>query len=120
MVTSRSVLLRMRNAADKSRIENQNILFMYNNFFPENRAVYEIVWVNMVESYRAQMTIRRMRIAYWIPKATNTHLQYVTLIAFPLQKWSNKHASIMPLHMRCLSCLNSGVFLRAEEREGQL
>ena len=25
-----------------------------------------------------------MRIAYWIPKATNTHSEYVILIAFPL------------------------------------
>ena len=27
------------------------------------------------------MTIWRMRIAYWIPKATNTHLQYVIINA---------------------------------------
>jgi len=35
------------------------------------------------------MTIWRMRIACWIPKATHTHThkhtQYVTLIAFPTQ-----------------------------------
>jgi len=30
-------------------------------FFPENRAVYEIMWENTVESDRLQMTIRRMR-----------------------------------------------------------
>jgi len=29
--------------------------------------------------------IRRMRIACWIPKATNTHTGYVVIIAFPLQ-----------------------------------
>jgi len=28
-----------------------------------------------------------MRIAYWIPKATNIHSEYVILIAFPLQQW---------------------------------
>jgi hypothetical protein len=33
--------------------------------------LYEILWKNIVESGRPQMTIRRMRIAYWIPKATN-------------------------------------------------
>jgi len=32
------------------------------------------------------MTIWRMRIACWIPKATNTHSQYVIVIAFPLQQ----------------------------------
>ena len=31
-----------------------------------------------------QMTVWRMRIAYWIPKAANTYSEYVTLIAFPL------------------------------------
>ena len=42
-------------------------------FFPlENRAVYGIKWNNMVERGRSQMTIWRMRIACWIPKATNT------------------------------------------------
>ena len=30
-------------------------------------------------------TIPRMRIAIWIPKATDTHSEYVTLIAFQLQ-----------------------------------
>jgi len=31
-------------------------------------------------------TLQRMRIA-WITKATNTHSQYITLSAFPLQQW---------------------------------
>ena len=31
------------------------------------------------------MTILRMRIPRWIPKATKTHLEYVMLIAFPLR-----------------------------------
>ena len=42
----------------------------------ENRAVYEIMW-------RPQKTIWLMRKAYWMPEATKTHSQYVTLIAFP-------------------------------------
>jgi hypothetical protein len=41
------------------------------DFFFENRAVYEITWKNIVPE-RPQMTTWRMRIAYWIPKATNT------------------------------------------------
>jgi hypothetical protein len=31
--------------------------------------------------------IRRTRFASWIPEATNTHSEYVILIAFPLQQW---------------------------------
>jgi hypothetical protein len=48
--------------------------FMFNNFFPENRAVYEIVWENMVESREAtdDTIIRLMCLAHGITKATNT------------------------------------------------
>jgi hypothetical protein len=41
-------------------------------FIFENRDVCEIMWKNNVERSRPQITIRRMRIACWIPKATNT------------------------------------------------
>jgi len=38
----------MRNILDERCRENQNTRFMLNNFFPENRAIYEIVWKNIV------------------------------------------------------------------------
>jgi hypothetical protein len=63
---------------------------MLNNlFFLENHAVYEIVWKNkvIVEQTTEKSIIWRMRFACWITKATNTHLQYVILIVFPLQLW---------------------------------
>ena len=47
--------------------------FVFNNFFYENRAVDEIMWKNIAERGRPQMTIWRMRIEYWIPRATITH-----------------------------------------------
>ena len=83
LIKSRSFLLRMRNVSDESCRENQNTHFVFSNFFYENRGVYEIMWNNLVERGRPQMTIWRMRIACWIPKATNTHTECVTLIAFP-------------------------------------
>jgi hypothetical protein len=46
--------------------------FVLSNLFFENRAVYEIMWENIVEPGRSQMTIWRMRIACWIPKSANT------------------------------------------------
>jgi hypothetical protein len=55
-------------------------------FFFENCAVYEIMWNNMAETDRSQMTIWRMRVAFSIPKATNAHSQYVILTAFPPQQ----------------------------------
>jgi len=51
---------------------------------------------NIVVPGRPQMTIWRMRIACWVPKATNTHLEYVILIAFPLQKWLHERAAVLP------------------------
>jgi len=48
---------------------------------------YETTWKSVVERSRLQMTIWCMRLACWIPKATNTHSQYVILIALPLQQW---------------------------------
>ena len=41
------------------------------------------------------MTTWRMRIACWIPKATNTHSEYVILTVFPLQQWLHEHASML-------------------------
>jgi hypothetical protein len=41
------------------------------------------------------MKIWRMRIACWIPKATNTNSGYVTHIAFPLQQWLHESASVL-------------------------
>jgi hypothetical protein len=56
MMLSRSILLRMRNVSDKV-VQKIKTHFMFNNFFSENRAVYEIMWKNMVEPNRPKMTI---------------------------------------------------------------
>ena len=50
--------------------------------FPENRAVYEITWKNVVEPGRPHMTVWRTRIACRISKTTNRHSEYVIYIAF--------------------------------------
>jgi hypothetical protein len=76
------------------KIKTTHILCLI-TFFLENRAVVEINLEITVKSGRPEMTIWRMRIACGIPKATNTHSQYVILIAFPLQKWLHEHASVL-------------------------
>ena len=55
---SRLILLRIRNVSDKSCTENQNIHFVYSNFFSENHAIYEIMWKNMVVPERPQLTMK--------------------------------------------------------------
>jgi hypothetical protein len=54
-----------------------HILYSITLFFFENRAVYEIMLKIIVERGRPQMTIWRMRIAYWITKAIYTLSEYV-------------------------------------------
>jgi len=38
------------------------------------------MWKNIIQRGRPQITLRRMRIARWIPKATNTHSEYVMFL----------------------------------------
>ena len=45
------------------------------------------MWKNILDWVRSQMTIWRMHISLWIPKATNTHSDCVILIAFPLHQF---------------------------------
>jgi len=50
----------MRNVSDKSCRENQNKHFVFNKHCPpppENRAICEVLWKNILELGRPQMTI---------------------------------------------------------------
>ena len=67
-------------------------------------AVHELMWKHIVEPGRPQVTIWRMRIACWLPKATNTHSRSVILIAFPQQQWLKERVSMLRLYVHCLSC----------------
>ena len=71
----------------KSCIKSQNTHFIVSTVtFSENRAVYQIMWKNMVETDRPQMTIQRIRFAFWVTKVIETHSEYVTFIAVPRQQ----------------------------------
>jgi hypothetical protein len=85
----------MRDVSDHRR-ENQNTQFMFNILSFENRVVYEIMWKNIVKPGRPQMTIWSMRIARWIPMATNTNLEYVIVTAIPQQQWLHECVSALP------------------------
>ena len=67
-------------------------------------SLYEKMWKNTVQPDRLQMRIRRMCIVCRIPKVTDTHTEYVILIAFPLQQWQHEHASILRLYIHLLPC----------------
>ena len=81
----------------------KHILFPI-TFISENRAVYEIMCKNIVQAGRSQMKIWRMRVAYWIPKATNTHSRCViVLTVILLQQWL--HESALKLRYTNIACL---------------
>jgi len=72
----------VRNVSDKNCRENQNT-FCVRQIISEIRAVCEIMWKNMVQLDRPQMkTIRRMRFACWVTKATDTHSENGRRVAF--------------------------------------
>ena len=62
-----------------------------------------------VEWGLTQMTIWRMRIACWIPKAKYTHAVCVIHIAFPLQQWLQESTSMLRYtYIACLVNIGSG------------
>ena len=82
--------------------KSQGIHFMFNNYFFRKSCR---LWSNIekfVQPDRPQATKWRMRIACWIPKATDTHLEYVTLTAFPLQRWLHYSTSMLQLNAHCV------------------
>jgi len=55
---------------------------MFNTVVTEIRAVCEKMWKNILEPKGAPRTIWRIRIAFRILEARNTHLEYVRLSDF--------------------------------------
>jgi hypothetical protein len=80
LIISCLLLLRIKNVSDKSCKENQNTHFMFSNFL-KNCAVY-----NMEKYCGAGQATDNMATC-WKPKATNSHVDYVVLVDFPLQQW---------------------------------
>jgi hypothetical protein len=85
----------MSSVSDKSCRENKKNIFCVQELYLENRAVYEIMWQNMVEPDWPQRTMWRVYIACWIPKAANTHSKYVIFIAFALEQWLYERTSLL-------------------------
>jgi len=73
-------------------LEKSKHTFCSGILFPENCAVCE---KKIVQPDRPQMTTWLMCISCCISKATNTHLEYVILIAFPLLQWLCEHVSML-------------------------
>jgi len=101
MIISRLFHLAMRMFQTKCAEKITKYLIFNKIIF--NSAVYEIMLKNTVELERPRMPIWCMRIACSVTNATNTHSQYVTLTAFPLQQLLHKRTSI--LRYTYIACL---------------
>jgi len=109
----------MRTVSVKSRRENQNTHFMYNTFFFQIRVIYEIIWENSVQPNRPQITAWRMRIVCWIPKATNTHSEFVIRIALPLPcVFSVFQLDDEPVGSKHLAIIETNIFCNKEWSRG--
>jgi hypothetical protein len=109
MIIYRLILLRRRNVSIESCRENQNAHFVFSNFFFFRKSCR--LWDNVEKYGRARQAtddniIRRMRFACCITKATDTHSQYVILIAFPRQQWLRERAWMLRLYVHCLIVLS--------------
>lgn len=69
------------------------------------RSVYEITWNDAVQPDRAQGKAWRTRIICQIPKATDTHSQYVPLTAFPQQQWLHERVSSLLYRLSTLPAI---------------
>jgi hypothetical protein len=60
------------------------------------------MWKNIVEQRTTEDNMAHVQ-CILIPKATNTHSQYVKVIAFPLQQWLQEGTSV--LHYNLIASL---------------
>jgi hypothetical protein len=104
LIISHSFLLRMRNVSDKRCRENQNTHFVLINFFLKNRPIYDILWKNITEWGRPQMTIWHMSIACWIPKATKHTHRICKTHCFSTATIVAQTCLNATLYIHCLSC----------------
>jgi len=113
LIISRSVLLRLKNVADKSCRETQSTHFMFSNIYSKIMLFMRFMLKNIVERGRPQMTIWLVRNACWIPKATETHTHTYTHThthrlcnthCFSTTTMVARTRLIVTLCVRCLSC----------------
>ena len=98
----------MRNISEKNIIEKLKTHFLWSiTFFFENLAFYDNVGKNILEPGMPQMAKWLMRIACYIPNATNTRSKYVILNDFPLQQWLHERVSVLrSTYIACFVLLN--------------
>jgi hypothetical protein len=87
----------MQNISDENCRENQTRILCAIYFFLENLAICDVLFKKFGTARQVtdEHLIRRRPIACWIPKATNTHSEYIILIDFPLQQSLHERSSML-------------------------
>jgi hypothetical protein len=98
MIVTRSISPKLRNVPEKIADKSKHTFYV-SAPFNENRPVYEIMLTIYGATRHAtgEDIIRRMLFAYWVTKATDTHAEYVILIAVALQPLLRKLVSLLRL-----------------------
>jgi hypothetical protein len=104
-IVSRSFYLRLRNFSDKIAEKIKAGISYLVTLFPK----IVILWKNIVRRGRPQITIRRVRIACWISKSTNTYSGCVMLNAFEMQQWLHESPSVL-CYTACIDSSNVAHF----------
>ena len=94
LITSHSFLLRMKNVSDKSCREDQTHIFCSITYCTDNCAIYDVMWKNTVDPNRHWRTIGCKTFACHIPKAKDTHSEYVILKAILVQQCLHEYALV--------------------------
>jgi len=92
-----------REMFQTSFYKNSKHIFWSKTFFPKPCRLWNKVGKYCRARQNIYMSIWRMRNACWKTKVTNTHSEYIILIAFPQQQWLYESASI--LHDTYIACL---------------
>ena len=105
----------MRNVSDESFRENRNTFHVeyVEHLFSKNLIVYDIVWKNIAQPDRPQMTniTLHMQFACWKTSTTDTHSEYVVLIAFPHKQWLRESAAMLQnTYIACLLNIRKAMF----------
>jgi len=62
--------------------------------------------------------VQSINIACWVPKATDTHSEFVIIFAFPLLQWLRESPSISRLYLHC-RCYCSNFFFNRDPASSQ-
>jgi len=99
----RLFVLRVGNISDKISRANQNTNFAFNNlFFQKIVPLHDYVEKYDTPGKTTMTIVRRMRIACWVPKATNTLSEYVTRITTTVAR---THLNVTS-YVQYIACLN--------------